>query len=63
MSVLGMLPPVIDENNEMLIDGAYVNNLPVDVMHSWMQASLSRRSRAGRHRAHVSAAARGDYRD
>lgn len=31
MSILDYLPPVV-LNNELLIDGGYVNNIPVDVM-------------------------------
>lgn len=33
MTIVGMLPPVIN-NGEMLVDGGYLNNVPVDIMHS-----------------------------
>jgi predicted acylesterase/phospholipase RssA len=33
MTIVGMVPPVIREG-EMLVDGGYLNNMPVDVMHS-----------------------------
>jgi predicted acylesterase/phospholipase RssA len=33
MTIVGMVPPVIREG-DMLVDGGYLNNLPVDVMHS-----------------------------
>eukprot|EP00164_Ancoracysta_twista_P002163 GFYU01002855.1.p1 GENE.GFYU01002855.1~~GFYU01002855.1.p1 ORF type:complete len:1004 (+),score=206.65 GFYU01002855.1:122-3133(+) len=33
MSVVGLLPPVY-YNGDLLVDGAYVNNLPIDVMKS-----------------------------
>jgi predicted acylesterase/phospholipase RssA len=33
MSIVGMLPPVIN-HGEMLVDGGYLNNIPVDIMHS-----------------------------
>lgn len=33
MTIVGMVPPVIREG-EMLVDGGYLNNLPVDVMHT-----------------------------
>jgi lysophospholipid hydrolase len=39
MSVLGFLPPVIDHSGDVLIDGGYVNNLPVDVMKAWANPS------------------------
>jgi predicted acylesterase/phospholipase RssA len=35
MSVLGYLPPVIDSHGDILLDGGYVDNLPVDVMSMW----------------------------
>ena len=34
MTLLGFLPPVIDDNGDLLLDGGYANNLPVDVMAS-----------------------------
>jgi lysophospholipid hydrolase len=34
MSIVGMLPPVINTNGDMLVDGGYLNNIPVDIMHS-----------------------------
>ena len=33
MTIVGLIPPVIHDN-EMLVDGGYLNNQPVDVMHS-----------------------------
>jgi hypothetical protein len=33
MTIVGMVPPVI-RDGDMLVDGGYLNNLPVDVMHS-----------------------------
>ena len=36
MTVLGLLPPVRDENNELLVDGGYLNSVPVDVMRTEM---------------------------
>ena len=33
MTIVGMVPPVI-RGGDMLVDGGYLNNLPVDVMHS-----------------------------
>jgi lysophospholipid hydrolase len=33
MTIVGMIPPVIHEG-DMLVDGGYLNNVPVDVMHS-----------------------------
>ena len=32
MTVLGLLPPVRNENGELLVDGGYLNSIPVDVM-------------------------------
>jgi predicted acylesterase/phospholipase RssA len=32
MTIVGMLPPVIS-GGEMLVDGGYLNNVPVDIMH------------------------------
>lgn len=31
MTIVGLVPPVF-ENGELLIDGGYLNNMPVDVM-------------------------------
>jgi len=31
MTIVGLVPPVY-ENGELLIDGGYLNNMPVDVM-------------------------------
>ena len=31
MTIVGLIPPVY-ENGDLLIDGGYVNNMPVDVM-------------------------------
>ena len=36
MTVLGLLPPVRDENDELLVDGGYLNSVPVDVMRKEM---------------------------
>jgi|TARA_B110000003_G_scaffold233179_1_gene236338 lysophospholipid hydrolase len=36
MTVLGLLPPVRDENGELLVDGGYLNSVPVDVMRKEM---------------------------
>ena len=33
MTIVGMIPPVFS-NGDMLVDGGYLNNQPVDVMHS-----------------------------
>lgn len=33
MTIVGLVPPVL-RDGEMLVDGGYLNNLPVDVMHS-----------------------------
>eukprot|EP01138_Halocafeteria_seosinensis_P004234 gb/GECG01004330.1/.p1 GENE.gb/GECG01004330.1/~~gb/GECG01004330.1/.p1 ORF type:complete len:1590 (+),score=184.72 gb/GECG01004330.1/:1-4770(+) len=32
MTVMGLLPPMLDVDGSILVDGGYVNNLPVDVM-------------------------------
>lgn len=32
MTIVGMIPPVFS-NGDMLVDGGYLNNQPVDVMH------------------------------
>ncbi|KAH3674541.1 hypothetical protein WICMUC_003218 [Wickerhamomyces mucosus] len=34
MSLAGLLPPVVDQNGSMLLDGGYINNLPVEEMKS-----------------------------
>jgi lysophospholipid hydrolase len=36
MTVLGLLPPVRNENGELLVDGGYLNSVPVDVMRKEM---------------------------
>ena len=36
MTVLGLLPPVRNENGELLVDGGYLNSIPVDVMRKEM---------------------------
>ena len=33
MTIVGLVPPVFEEG-ELLIDGGYSNNIPVDVMHA-----------------------------
>ena len=40
MSVLGLLPPVIDSDGEIMVDGGYVNNLPVDIMQTVCNPAL-----------------------
>lgn len=32
MTIMGLLPPMLDVDGSILVDGGYVNNLPVDVM-------------------------------
>lgn len=32
MTIVGLVPPVF-EQGDLLIDGGYLNNIPVDVMH------------------------------
>ena len=32
MTLLGFLPPVVDDNGDILLDGGYGNNLPVDLI-------------------------------
>ena len=32
MTLLGFLPPVVDDNGDILLDGGYGNNLPVDII-------------------------------
>lgn len=39
MTVLGLLPPLLD-NGELLVDGGYTNNLPVDVMREFAPATV-----------------------
>ena len=46
MTIVGLIPPVY-ENGELLIDGGYLNNMPVDVMRglgvdtvSWLLVSV-----------------------
>ena len=34
MTIVGLLPPVFEEGEGLLVDGGYMNNLPVDVMRS-----------------------------
>eukprot|EP00475_Leptophrys_vorax_P045548 TRINITY_DN9487_c0_g1_i2.p1 TRINITY_DN9487_c0_g1~~TRINITY_DN9487_c0_g1_i2.p1 ORF type:complete len:691 (-),score=136.24 TRINITY_DN9487_c0_g1_i2:60-2132(-) len=34
MTIVGLLPPIVDGDNDLLVDGGYCNNLPIDVMHS-----------------------------
>lgn len=36
-----IFPPVINEKNELLIDGGITNNLPVDVMHRYLNDGIS----------------------
>lgn len=33
MTIVGLVPPVYEEG-ELLIDGGYLNNIPIDVMRS-----------------------------
>jgi predicted acylesterase/phospholipase RssA len=33
MTVIGLLPPIVNGKDDLLVDGGYANNLPVDVMH------------------------------
>eukprot|EP01006_Ploeotia_vitrea_P047981 TRINITY_DN67184_c15_g12_i1.p1 TRINITY_DN67184_c15_g12~~TRINITY_DN67184_c15_g12_i1.p1 ORF type:complete len:1393 (+),score=677.77 TRINITY_DN67184_c15_g12_i1:35-4213(+) len=40
MSVVGYLPPVIHVNDDVLLDGGYLNNLPVDVMREIVQPGM-----------------------
>lgn len=39
MSIVGLVPPIIDENGHLLCDGGYSDNLPVDAMRK-MGASV-----------------------
>ncbi len=32
MTIVGLLPPVCTDEGELLVDGGYMNNIPVDVM-------------------------------
>ena len=34
---MGLLPPIIADNGDLLVDGGYVNNLPVDVMSNFCE--------------------------
>ena len=34
MTIVGLLPPVYEEGEGLLVDGGYMNNIPVDVMRS-----------------------------
>ena len=36
MTVLGLLPPVVSEDGDFLVDGGYLNSIPVDVMREKM---------------------------
>jgi predicted acylesterase/phospholipase RssA/CRP-like cAMP-binding protein len=38
VSLPGVLPPVVQENHELLVDGGLLNNLPVDVMRVQCEA-------------------------
>ena len=40
MTTLGLLPPVVDENNELQVDGGYLNPVPVDVMRQTLSADI-----------------------
>ena len=44
MTIVGLVPPVT-ENGELLIDGGYLNNMPVDVMRGLGVDTVSSRSR------------------
>src|SRR3990167_9589727 len=35
MSLVGFVPPLCDDDDSLLVDGGYVNNLPADVMRSF----------------------------
>ena len=43
MTIVGLVPPVT-ENGELLIDGGYLNNMPVDVMRGLGVDTVSSRS-------------------
>jgi predicted acylesterase/phospholipase RssA/CRP-like cAMP-binding protein len=34
MTVMGLLPPIMDVNGDLLVDGGYTNNMPVDCMYA-----------------------------
>ena len=38
MTTLGLLPPVVDERGELLVDGGYLNAIPADVMRETLPA-------------------------
>ncbi|KAJ2767304.1 phosphatidylcholine and lysophosphatidylcholine phospholipase, partial [Coemansia nantahalensis] len=40
MSLSGFVPPICDDNGDMLVDGGYLDNLPVQVMKSELGASM-----------------------
>ncbi|KAJ2522314.1 phosphatidylcholine and lysophosphatidylcholine phospholipase [Coemansia sp. RSA 1939] len=40
MSLSGFVPPLCDENGDMLVDGGYLDNLPVRVMKSELGADM-----------------------
>lgn len=33
MTISGLLPPIVDGDDDLLVDGGYSNNLPIDIMH------------------------------
>lgn len=41
MGVVGLLPPMIDTNGDLLIDGGYTSNLPADVMASKVETVIA----------------------
>jgi len=41
MTVLGFLPPMINPSGDVLVDGGYVNNVPVDVMAQYAQVLIA----------------------
>jgi lysophospholipid hydrolase len=43
MTIVGLVPPVY-ENGELLIDGGYLNNMPVDIMRGLGVDTVSARS-------------------
>ena len=40
MTIVGLVPPVY-ENGELLVDGGYLNNAPIDVMRAKGVATVS----------------------
>ncbi len=34
MTVMGLVPPIMDVNGDLLVDGGYTNNMPVDCMYA-----------------------------